>query len=88
MTAYVRRAGCLVNHKWVQRLMQLMDLQAVYPQPRPKGSVQAHKVYPYLLRGVQITRSNQVCGTGITYIRMQEGFMYLVAIMIGSVAIC
>lgn len=81
MTAYVRRAGYPVNHKRVQRLMQLMGLQAIYPQPRPKGSGQAHKVYPYLLRGVQLTRPNQVWGADITYLPMPQGFMYLVAIL-------
>jgi putative transposase len=82
MTAHLRREGYLVNHKRVQRLMQLMGLQAIYSKPQPKkGSGKPHKVYPYLLKDVKISRPNQVWGTDITYIRMQGGFMYLVAII-------
>jgi putative transposase len=83
MTAYLRRPphGYQVNHKRVQRLMQKMGLQAIYPKPRTSIAAKGHKVYPYLLRNLSITRPNQVWSADITYIRMQRGFMYLVAII-------
>jgi len=83
MTAYLRRPPheYKVNHKRVQRLMTLMGLQAIYPKPRTTIPAAGHKVYPYLLRDLVITRPNQVWSTDITYIPMQRGFMYLVAII-------
>ena len=81
MTACLRRQEYKVNHKRVQRLMQKMGLQAIYPKPRTSIAAKGHKVYPYLLRNLAITRPNQVWSTDITYIRMMRGFMYLVAIM-------
>ena len=78
MTAYLHRQGYQVNHKRVQRLMQKMDLQAIYPH-RTSVAAQGHKVYPYLLRNQTITRPNQVWSADITYIPMLRGFMYLVA---------
>lgn len=83
MTASLRRPphGCRVNHKRVQRLMRKMGLQAVYPKPRTSIPAQGHKVYPYLLRDMAITRPNEVWSADITYIRMLRGFMYLVAII-------
>jgi putative transposase len=81
MTAHLRRQGHMVNHKRVQRLMRKMGLQAIYPKRRTTVPAQGHKVYPYLLRNLTITRPNQVWSTDITYIPMQRGFMYLVAIM-------
>ena len=81
MTAHLRRQGHEVNHKRVRRLMQKMGLQAIYPKPRTSIAAKGHKVYPYLLRNLAITRPNQVWSTDITYIRMLRGFMYLVAIM-------
>lgn len=68
MTAYLRRQGYEVNHKRVQRLMGLMGLQAVYPKPRASAVGKGHKVYPYLLRNLAITQSNQVWSGDITYI--------------------
>jgi putative transposase len=65
----------------VQRLMTLMGLQAIYPKRRTTIPAEGHKVYPYLLRNLTITRPNQVWSTDITYIPMQHGFMYLVAII-------
>jgi putative transposase len=81
MTAYLRRQGHPVNHKRIQRLMGLMGLQAIYPQPRTTQAAPGHRVYPYLLRGLAITRPNQVWSSDITYIPMLHGFMYLVAIL-------
>jgi len=83
MTAVLRRPPhrYKVNHKRVQRLMQKMGLQAIYPKPRTSNAAKGHKVYPYLLRNLAITRPNQVWSADITYIPMLRGFMYLVAIM-------
>jgi len=81
MTVYLRNLGYNVNHKRVQRLMRVMGLQAIYPKPRPKKAIVEHKIYPYLLRGLEIRHPNQVWSTDITYIPLQRGFMYLVAII-------
>ena len=81
MTAYLRRQGQVVNHKRVQRLMGVMGLQALYPHKRAVSAAAGHKVYPYLLRDIVITRPNQVWSTDITYVPMLHGFMYLVAVM-------
>lgn len=81
MTAHLRRQGYRVNHKRVQRLMQIMDLAAIYPKKRLTKPSKEHKKYPYLLRDVKIIRPNQVWSTDITYVPMQHGFMYLVAII-------
>ena len=82
MTEYLRQVKKYqVNPKRVYRLMPLMGLRAVAPRPRTSRPHPEHKVYPYLLRGVDITRSNQVWSADITYIPMQRGFMYLVAIL-------
>jgi putative transposase len=82
MTVYLRRVkGYQVNGKRVRRLMALMGLQAIYPEPRPQQqSPVAHKIYPYLLRNLVIVRPNQVWSTDITYIKMSSGFMYLTAV--------
>ena len=81
MTIYLQNQGYDINHKRVQRLMQKMGIQAIYPKPTLSQAKREHKVYPYLLRGVAITRPNQVWSTDITYIPMRTGFMYLVAVM-------
>ncbi len=81
MTAHLRRQGYPVNHKRVQRLMQIMGLQAIYPKPKTTQAGQGHKVYPYLLRDLEITRPNQVWSADITYVPIQHGFVYLVAIL-------
>jgi putative transposase len=81
MTAYLRNQGYAINHKRVQRLMILMGLQAIYPKKRTTISAEGHKIYPYLLRNLPITRPNQVWSADITYIPMQRGFMYLAAVI-------
>ncbi len=81
MTAWLAQKGYSVNRKRVQRLMRLMGLEAIYPRPSMSKANPAHKVYPYLLRDVSIVGPNQVWCTDITYIPMEQGFMYLVAIM-------
>ena len=73
--------GFQVNHKRMARLMRLMGLQAVCPRPRTSVGNKQHKKYPYMLRGLAITRPNQVWCADITYVPMPTGFMYLVAIM-------
>ncbi len=81
MTEHLKRLGYPVGHKRVRRLMRQMGLQAIYPKPKTSKPHPEHTVYPYLLRGMAITRPNQVWAADITYIRLLRGFAYLVAIM-------
>ena len=81
MTVWLRQQGHAVNHKRVARLMHTMGLETIYPKPRLSQPHPERRVYPYLLRGVPITRVNQVWSTDITYIRLHAGFIYLVAVM-------
>lgn len=82
MTQHLNKdMNCLVNRKKVQRLMRVMGIEAIYPKPRISTSDQNHKKYPYLLKHLPIVKPNQVWGTDITYIPMQEGFLYLAAIV-------
>ena len=74
--------GLVVNRKHVRRLMLLMNIRAVYPGNKGTSKPnKAHRIYPYLLRDIEINRSNQVWCTDITYLPMARGFAYLVAIM-------
>ena len=73
--------GHLVNRKCVQRLMLRVGMNTLYPKPNTSRAHHAHRVYPYLLRGLDIERVNQVWCADITYIPMRKGFVYLVAIM-------
>lgn len=73
--------GHVVNRKRVKRLMRRMGMNALYPKPNTSRANHAHKVYPYLLRDLNIDRANQVWCTDITYIPMRKGFLYLVAVM-------
>ena len=82
MVVMVSKAvGYRVNRKRVQRLMRQMGLAGMAPGPNTSRAHPQHPVYPYLLRGLEITRPNQVWGTDITYIRLAHGFVYLVAVM-------
>jgi putative transposase len=81
LTAWLRSRGEAVNHKRVARLLRRMGLEAIYPKPRLSQPDAQHKIYPYLLRGVEIARPNQVWSTDITYVRLRAGYVYLVAIM-------
>ncbi len=81
ITAMLKRSGIRVNRKRIQRLMQLMGIQALYPKPRTTIRNHEHRVYPYLLRDVTIDRPDQAWCTDITYIKMNPGFVYLVAIL-------
>jgi putative transposase len=74
-----RMLGC--NRKRVQRLMRRMGLEAIYPKRRTTQPAAGHRVYPYLLRDLQISRPDQVWATDITYVPMRHGFLYLVAVM-------
>jgi len=75
------RHGLQVNRKRVQRLMRLMGIRALHPGAKTTRPNPQHKVYPYLLRELEINRVNQVWCTDLTYIPMRKGFLYLVAIM-------
>jgi putative transposase len=81
MTAWLLEQGHGVNRKRVARLMEVMGIEAVYPKPKLSQPGERHKIYPYLLEGLEVTRVNQVWSTDITYIRMAGGFVYLVAVM-------
>ena len=81
MTAWLQASGHEVNRKRVRRLMQVMNLEAIYPKPRTTIAASGHKVFPYLLRNLKITRPNQVWSTDITYVPLQSGFLYLVAVL-------
>lgn len=81
MVKWLREKGFEVNRKRVSRLMEVMGLEAVYPKPGLSRPAEGHRIYPYLLRGVEVERVNQVWSTDITYIRMAQGFVYVVAVM-------
>ena len=70
-----------VNRKHVQRLMRVMGIVALAPRPGTSKPAPGHKIYPYLLRGLAITEPNHVWSTDITYIPMEHGFLYLVAVI-------
>lgn len=78
---YLRRLGHKINRKKVQRLMRLMGIEAIYPKPKTSRPHPQHKVYPYLLRDLIIDRPNQVWAADITFVPMNHGHMYLVAVM-------
>jgi putative transposase len=73
--------GHTVNRKRIQRLMRIMGIQAIYPKPTLSKANKQHKIYPYLLRNLDINRPNQVWCTDVTYIPMDKGFVYLTVIM-------
>jgi putative transposase len=81
MRDYLRRLGHRVNRKRVRRLMRKMGIKSVAPSPNTSKPSPEHKVYPYLLNGLDIGRANHVWCTDITYIRLAGGFVYLVAVM-------
>jgi putative transposase len=81
IAAWLKSQSYQVNRKRVRRLMQLMGIKAIYRRPRTSQAAADHKIYPYLLSGMKITRPNQVWAADITYIPMARGFLYLVAII-------
>lgn len=81
MTAWLRQSGRAVNEKRVRRLLREIGLAAIYPKPRTSLANTENGRFPYLLKGVEIERVNQVWSTDITYIRLASGWLYLVAVM-------
>ena len=77
----LKQEGFLVNRKAVRRHMREMGIEAIYPGPNLSKRRHDHKIYPYLLREVDIRQPNHVWGTDITYIRMTQGWVYLTAII-------
>jgi putative transposase len=81
VAALLRDDGHAVNRKRIQRLMNLLGIEAIYAKPRTTVANKQHQKFPYLLRDVVIKRPNHVWSTDITYIRVQRGFMYLTAVI-------
>jgi putative transposase len=81
MTAWLRQEGYAVNRKRVRRLLHLLGLDTLYPKPHTSTPAPGHRLYPYLLRGLPITHADQVWSSDITYIRLRQGWVYLVAIL-------
>lgn len=81
MTQWLRNQGYEINPKRTKRLMELMSWQTVYRKKNTSKRNKLHSVYPYLLKGLDINRANQVWAIDITYVPMRRGFMYLVAII-------
>ena len=81
MVAHLGQKGYQVSRKRVQRLMRQLRIEAVYPKPKLSKRHPEHKVYPYLLRDVDIASVNQVWSTDITYLPVLKGHFYLVAVM-------
>ncbi len=81
LTAWLLQQGYLVSRKRVRRLMRLMGLEAIYRRPNTSKPAPEHRIYPCLLKGVEVNRVDQVWAADITYIPMAQGFLYLVAIM-------
>jgi putative transposase len=79
--AALRRRGVNIGRSKVRRLMDRMGLSAIYCRVNLSKCAPGHKKYPYLLRGVKVTRVNQVWSTDITYIRLRNGFVYLTAVI-------
>ena len=81
MTTELKKKGEEVNRKRVQRLMREMGLEAMYPKPRTSIANKEHYKFPYLLKGLNISKPNQVWGTDITYVPTEDGYLYLVAVL-------
>jgi putative transposase len=81
ITIGLRQRGFVVNHKKVQNLLTLAGIKAIYPGKKTTIRNSEHKVFPYLLRGLVISRPNQVWQVDITYIKMRAGFVYLVCLI-------
>lgn len=81
MAVWLREQDRVVSEKRVRRLMRLMGIEAIYPKPKLSRRDEEHKIFPYLLRGLQIDHPDQVWASDITYIPMHRGFVYLVAVM-------
>ena len=81
LVVLLRREGQRVNRKRVSRLLQVMGIEAIYPRRWISQPGIGHRLYPYLLEGLEISGPDQVWCSDITYVPMQKGFMYLVAVM-------
>jgi putative transposase len=81
MMQVLRAEGIMIGRKKVRRYYQILGIEAIYPKMNLSKRNQAHKVYPYLLRGLEIERVNQVWSMDITYIRLKQGFIYLCAVI-------
>ena len=81
VAAYLPRNGLQAERHRVRRLMEIMGLQTIYKGPNTSKKHPQHRIYPYLLRKLPITRPNHVWCSDITYIPVLRGFLYLVAIM-------
>lgn len=81
MTRWLGEQGYAVNPKRIRRLMRQMGLEAIYRKARLSVPEPGHRIYPYRLRGLKIERPDQVWSSDVTYIRLQQGFIYLVAVM-------
>jgi putative transposase len=81
LAVLLHRQGCQVNRKRIRRLMRVMGIEALYPRGSLSQPGEGHEIFPYLLKEVAINGPNQVWCSDITYIPMQYGFMYLVAVM-------
>ena len=81
MTAQLRQDGYAVKPKRGRRLRRLLGLEALYPKPRTSMPAPGHRIYPYLLRGVPITHGDHVWSSAVTYLRLAQGWVYLVAVL-------
>jgi putative transposase len=81
IAVWLKSQGKRVNRKRIRRLMQIMGIKAIYRHPSTSKLAPGHKIYPYLLNSIKITRPNQVWAADITYIPMAKGFLYLVSII-------
>ena len=81
ITEIFKAEGLCVNRKRIQRLMRLMEIQAIYRKPNTSKSRKEHKIYPYLLGAVTVDRADQAWASDITYIPMKKGFLYLTVVM-------
>ena len=81
MHQYIRSLGHDANIKRIRRLLRLMGLEAIYPKKKTSIADKQHRIYPYLLKKLEISHPNQVWSSDITYIQMEKGFLYLVAVI-------
>lgn len=81
IAATLRSEGVVVNRKRIQGIMRTLGIEGIFPRRNLSKARHDHKIYPYLLRGVPIERPNHVWSTDITYVRMEKGYLYLVAVI-------
>jgi putative transposase len=81
LTVWLKGLGYYINRKRVKRLMDLMGWQTIYRRPNTSKPNKQNRIYPYLLKGLEINRPNQVWAMDITYVPMRRGFMYLSAVI-------